>query len=81
MLRHTAALNISDNGIGIEELDNVFEPFFTTKEPGDGLGLGLSISSSIIKDYGGRLTARNNELSGATFEFELPLLKEDEMIE
>lgn len=81
VLRHTAALNISDNGTGIEELDNIFEPFFTTKEPGDGLGLGLSISSSIIKDYGGRLTARNNELSGATFEFELPLLKEDEMIE
>ena len=81
VLRHTAVLNISDNGIGIEELDNIFEPFFTTKEPGDGLGLGLSISSSIIKDYGGRLTARNNELSGATFEFELPLLKKDEIIE
>ena len=76
---NTAVLNISDNGTGIEDLDNIFEPFYTTKEPGDGLGLGLSISSSIIKDYGGRLIAKNNELNGAIFEFELPLVKDDEM--
>ena len=72
-------LNISDNGTGIEDLDNIFEPFYTTKDPGDGLGLGLSISSSIIKDYGGRLIAKNNERNGAIFEFELPLVKDDEM--
>ena len=76
---NTAVLNISDNGTGIEDLENIFEPFYTTKEPGDGLGLGLSISSSIIKDYGGRLIAKNNELNGAIFEFELPLVKDDEM--
>jgi two-component system C4-dicarboxylate transport sensor histidine kinase DctB len=70
-------LRISDNGLGIENLENIFEPFYTTKEPGDGLGLGLSISSSIITDYGGRLIARNNEPSGAIFEFELPLIKEN----
>ena len=75
VLEETAMLRISDNGLGIENLENIFEPFYTTKEPGDGLGLGLSISSSIISDYGGRLIAKNNEPCGAIFEFELPLIK------
>ena len=51
----------------------LFEPFYTTKKPGDGVGLGLAISSGIIKDLGGRLVAKNNETKGATFEIYLPL--------
>ena len=47
--------------------------FYTTKKPGDGVGLGLAISSGIIKDLGGRLVAKNNETKGATFEIYLPL--------
>ena len=42
-----ATLTIQDNGPGIENLDEMFEPFFTTKKPGEGVGLGLAISSSI----------------------------------
>ena len=77
LIQGNAILRISDNGNGIEDLDSLFEPFYTTKDAGDGLGLGLSISSSIITDYGGRLTARNNETKGAIFEIELPLLRDD----
>jgi two-component system C4-dicarboxylate transport sensor histidine kinase DctB len=74
-----AKLSIKDNGPGIENLDNLFEPFYTTKQPGDGVGLGLAISSGIANDLGGRLLARNIKPHGAVFEFQLPLVKEDEI--
>ncbi len=63
-----------DNGHGIADLDNLFEPFYTTKKPGEGVGLGLAISSGIVNDLGGRLTARNGETGGAVFEVQLPIL-------
>ena len=63
-----------DNGHGITDLDNLFEPFYTTKKPGEGVGLGLAISSGIVKDFGGRLTARNAPDGGAVFEVQLPIL-------
>ncbi len=69
----TASLIVRDNGHGIIQLENVFEPFYTTKKPGEGIGLGLAISSGIVTDLGGRLTARNAEDGGAVFEMELPL--------
>ncbi len=65
-------LSVRDNGTGIENLKEMFEPFFTTKKPGDGVGLGLAISSGIAKDLGGRLLARNGRSGGAVFEFQLP---------
>ncbi|MFP4327104.1 MAG: ATP-binding protein [Paracoccaceae bacterium] len=70
----TAVLTVRDNGEGIEDLDALFEPFYTTKQPGDGVGLGLAISSGIVNDLGGRLTARNAEGGGAVFEMQLPIL-------
>lgn len=66
-------VTVRDNGAGIEDLDNLFEPFYTTKAPGDGVGLGLAISSGIVNDLGGRLTARNGQDGGAVFEITLPL--------
>ena len=69
----TASLTVRDNGQGISDLDDLFEPFFTTKKPGDGVGLGLAISSGIITDLGGRLVARNSETTGAVFEVTLPI--------
>ncbi|WP_093094118.1 sensor histidine kinase [Shimia aestuarii] len=73
----TATLTVRDNGPGIENLDDLFEPFFTTKQPGEGVGLGLAISSGIVNDLGGRLTARNGHGRGAVFEVQLPILSED----
>ncbi|MFZ1470283.1 MAG: ATP-binding protein [Paracoccaceae bacterium] len=69
----TASLTVRDNGHGIEDLDNLFAPFYTTKKPGEGVGLGLAISSGIVADLGGRLTARNAEDGGAVFEMQLPI--------
>lgn len=72
----TATLTVRDNGDGIEEIDELFEPFYTTKQPGDGVGLGLAISSGIVNDLGGRLTARNGQHGGAVFEMQLPILED-----
>jgi len=72
----TATLTVRDNGGGIEDFDSLFEPFYTTKQPGDGVGLGLAISSGIVSDLGGRLTARNGQNGGAVFEMQLPILDE-----
>ena len=70
----TAVLTVRDNGHGIEDYVNLFEPFYTTKQPGDGVGLGLAISSGIVNELGGRLTARNASGGGAVFEVQLPIL-------
>ena len=72
----TATLSVRDNGHGIEDLTALFEPFYTTKQPGDGVGLGLAISSGIVGDLGGRLTARNGEHGGAVFEVQLPVIND-----
>lgn len=72
----TAKLSVRDNGGGIDDLDQLFEPFYTTKKPGDGVGLGLAISSGIINDLGGRLIARNSATGGAIFEIQMPKLGE-----
>jgi len=67
--QESLAIIVSDNGPGIPDdvLPHLFEPFFTTKEMGQGLGLGLAICSSIARDCGGSLVARNNAQGGAEF--------------
>lgn len=71
--RRRVTLQIRDNGPGFNEKDmaRIFDPFFTTKEVGQGLGLGLSISSRIIQDFGGVLKAHNHQDGGAVFTLEL----------
>ncbi len=68
-----ARISVRDNGPGVADLEQLFEPFYTTKSPGDGVGLGLAISSGIMSDFGGRLTARNGTAGGAVFEVEVPI--------
>jgi signal transduction histidine kinase len=62
---------VRDSGIGLDPLkvERIFDPFHTTK-PG-GLGIGLSISRSIVESHGGRLWAESNDGPGATFQFTL----------
>ncbi len=63
---------VHDNGPGIstENLNKIFEPFFTTKKSGQGLGLGLTISDRIVRDFGGQITLVQT-MEGARFEFTL----------
>ena len=71
-------LSVRDAGSGIatDRLDRLFDTFFTTKS--EGMGVGLSISRSIIQSHGGRLWAANNDDGpGATFSFSIPLAGAD----
>jgi signal transduction histidine kinase len=71
-------LSVRDRGIGIsaENANRLFNAFFTTKL--SGLGMGLSICRSIVEAHGGRMSASSNDGEpGATFQFILPLHRED----
>ena len=68
-------ISIADNGVGLDEktLDKLFDPFYSTKEIGQGTGLGLYVSHSIIEASGGRMEVENNEYGGATARIILPM--------
>ncbi len=68
-------VTITDTGRGIapEHLDKITDPFFTTKEVGEGTGLGLWISESIVHAHGGRLECKSMLGQGSTFIVELPI--------
>ena len=70
-------VEVSDTGSGFldDVIPNLFQTFFTTKET--GMGIGLSISRSIIEAHGGRMWAENNAAGGATFRFTLPAADEN----
>jgi PAS domain S-box-containing protein len=70
-------VEVRDSGVGLppDSQARVFEAFYTTKQ--SGLGMGLSISRSIIEAHGGRISARPNSPDGAIFQFSLPLVSED----
>jgi two-component system sensor kinase FixL len=70
-------VEVSDTGSGFQDdvIPNLFQTFFTTKEA--GMGVGLSISRSIIEAHGGRMWAESNASGGATFRFTLPAADEN----
>ena len=65
-------LTVQDTGVGFqrESADRLFDPFYTTKT--SGMGIGLSVSRSIIESHHGRLWATLNDGPGATFSFSIP---------
>jgi two-component system NtrC family sensor kinase len=70
---------VSDTGHGMQTSvsQRVFEPFFTTKPPGEGTGLGLSVSYGIIQAHGGTISVESTPEVGSTFTIVLPLYVEN----
>ncbi len=77
---HTVLLSVSDDGCGIAQknLSKIFDPFFTTKEEGQGTGLGLSVSYSIIQKMGGTISVESEPGKGTTFQLRLPVADPDD---
>ncbi len=67
-------VSIIDSGMGIPDniRGRIFEPFFTTKEPGEGTGLGLSVSYGIVKEHHGEILVESREGKGSNFTILLP---------
>jgi signal transduction histidine kinase len=71
-------LEVKDSGSGIEkeDLERIFQPFYTTKQ--GGMGMGLSISRSILEKHNGKLSAKANRGPGMSFRFTIPLYSQEE---
>jgi CheY-like chemotaxis protein len=67
-------LDLADTGTGMASstLERIFDPFFTTKEPGQGIGLGLSVVHGIVKSHGGAIVVRSAPEQGSCFSVYLP---------
>ena len=71
--KDTIIICVKDSGCGIDESkkDSLFKPFVTTKN--EGMGMGLSVSKTIIKSHEGNIWAENNKEGGASFFITLPI--------
>ncbi len=75
---HEVIVQVIDNGTGLEDTEKIFDAFMTTKEK--GMGIGLTVSRSIVEAHGGRLWAENNpDCGGATFNVALPVSSKHEV--
>ena len=74
-----ACVSVSDNGHGLsgQTTEQLLEPFHTTRASGQGMGLGLAISSAIINEHNGTLSAYNREGGGAIFTMQISLNRSD----
>ncbi len=74
LLGNMVEIRVKDNGTGIPHdlLEKIYQPFFTTKPPGQGIGLGLSLSYDIIKAHKGELKVETKESEFAEFVIQLP---------
>ncbi len=73
-------ITVTDSGEGMDEelVERIFEPFFTTKEPGEGIGMGLSVVHGIIKEHQGAITVSSRQGEGTRFSIYLPAIAEDQ---
>lgn len=71
-------ITVRDNGNGIpaDTLERIFDPFYTTRDVGEGMGMGLSVCQTIIRNHGGELRVRSEEGAWTEFTFDLPVAYE-----
>ncbi|MBU1138382.1 MAG: DUF3365 domain-containing protein [Proteobacteria bacterium] len=76
---NTITVEIKDDGPGIskEMIDKIFDPFFSTKEPGQGTGLGLSVSYGIVREHDGEIKVQSTPNRGSRFTVTIPVAEEN----
>ena len=67
--RYRISVEDSGPGVALDKVDRLFQPLMTTKA--DGMGLGLSVTRTIVENHGGALTVQSSALGGAAFAFDL----------
>jgi signal transduction histidine kinase len=79
VINEHAVITVRDNGVGIpeEQLGKVFDPFFTTRAVGEGTGLGLTTSYTVVERHRGRIRVESTPGGGSTFTVELPYASPD----
>ena len=78
---HNVQVTFTDNGPGFAQPGRAFDPFYTTRDQGEGMGLGLSVCYSIIREHGGEISAINVHPRGAAVVIELPAAEPEEHAE
>ena len=68
-------IKIADTGTGMDEeqVQKIFDPFYTTKDVGEGTGLGLFVTYSLVQNMNGKITVESHKGQGACFQLELPV--------
>jgi signal transduction histidine kinase/CheY-like chemotaxis protein len=77
-----ALLTVQDTGCGMDEeiIQRIYDPFFTTKDIGEGTGIGLSIVSSMVENYKGKIEVESEKGKGSTFRVFLPVLENKPLV-
>jgi signal transduction histidine kinase len=75
-------VKFSDTGIGMddEQIQKIFDPFYTTKEIGEGTGLGLFVTYSLVQNMNGNISVESEKGKGASFQVELPIENKDSAV-
>jgi signal transduction histidine kinase len=78
----SVCFTITDNGPGIapEVIERIFHRYFTTKKPGEGTGLGLFVTKSLIENMGGRIAVASRGGGGTTFTVTLPIQQQADFV-
>ncbi|MDH5181848.1 MAG: ATP-binding protein [Gammaproteobacteria bacterium] len=77
------SVSVRDNGCGMSKkvMEHIFEPFYTDSEVGMGMGLGLSVCHTLIKNYDGELVVKSSEGEWTEFTFDLPLAEDNRHVQ
>lgn len=79
-VKEEIGISIADTGPGIPEeaITKIFQPYFTTKKPGEGTGLGLFVTKTLVENMGGRIEVRSSHETGTVFFVKFPLEKQEQ---